>query len=190
MPPDILSRRFLGFCEPMKIEYNLTPRDWADFGEYCARTAPEFRRARRNSITSGVVTVVVLSILLWFTMGSLTMVIAAAVFGLAGAVFWPSRLVSRARSHMQERERQCLTGRHILEATPAALTARCNVTESTTRWVGIHNVAETPLHVFVMLNDVQGYVIPKARICEGDLQQFTSEAQKYASASAQSERVE
>jgi hypothetical protein len=28
-----------------------------------------------------------------------------------------------------------------------------------------------------MLNDVQGYVIPKARICEGDLDEFAREAQ-------------
>ena len=168
----------------MKIEYNLTPEDWADFGEYCVRTAPEALRARRNGITSAVVAVVVLSILLWLTIGSLTMVVTVAVFGLAGALFWPNHLVSHARSHMQERERPCLSGRHILETTPEALMARCDVTESTTRWVGIRHVAETKRHVFVMLNDVQGYVIPKARICGGDLQQFTSEAQKYASASA------
>lgn len=169
----------------MKIEYELTPEDWADFGEYCARTALEFRRARRNNITSGVITVIVLSILLWLTTRSLIMAVAAAAFGLAGALFWPNRLVSHARSHMQKRERPCLTGRHILETTPEALMARCDVTESTTRWAGVHHVAETPRHVLVMLNDVQGYVIPKARICEGDLNQFANEARRYASASAQ-----
>lgn len=173
----------------MKIEYELTPEDWADFGEYCARTAPEFRRARRNNITSGVITVVALSILLWLTTRSLTMVVSATVFGLAGALLWPNRLVSHARSHMQKRERPCLTGRHILETTPEALLSRCDVTESTTRWTGVHHVAETTRHVFVMLSDVQGYVIPKARICEGDLNQFANEARKYAAASARAASV-
>jgi hypothetical protein len=167
----------------MKIEYDLTPDDWADFGEYCARTAPEFHRARRNSIIVSLITVAVASIIIWLTTRSPTIVLCAAIFGLAGAILWPDRLVSHARSHMQNRERPCLTGRHVLEASPEALTARCNVTESSTKWVGVHRVAETPRHVFVMLNEVQGYVIPKARICEGDLRQFTTEAQKYASAS-------
>ena len=174
----------------MKIEYELTSEDWADFGEYCARTAPEFRRARRNNITWGVITVVAFSVLLWLATRSLTMVVATSVCGLAGALFWPDRLVSHARSNMQKRERLCLAGRHVLETTPEALMSRCDVTESTTRWAGVHHVAETARHVFVMLNDVQGYVIPKARICEGDLHQFASEAQKYASASAQAARVE
>ena len=169
----------------MKIEYELTPEDWADFGEYCARTAPEFRRAQRNNIMSGAITAVALSVFLWFTTRSHTIAVAAAVFGLAGALFWPNRLVSHARAHMQKRERPCLTGRHILETTPEALIARCDVTESTTRWAGVHHVAETTRHVLVMLNDVQGYVIPKARICEGDLNQFANEARKYSSASAQ-----
>jgi len=111
------------------------------------------------------------------------MVLCVAIFGLAGALLWPDRLVSHARSHMQRREQPCLTGRHVLEANPEALTAKCSVTESSTKWVGVHRVDETTRHVFVMLNDVQGYVIPKARIREGDLRQFTAEAQRYASAS-------
>ena len=173
----------------MKIEYDLTPDDWADFGEYCARTAPEFRRARHNNIMSGVIMAVALSVLLWFTTRSLTIVVASTVFGIAGAFFWPNRLVSHARAHMQKRELSCLNGRHVLEITPEALMARCDVTESTTRWAGVHHVAETTRHVLVMLNDVQGYVIPKARICEGDLSQFAYEARKYVAASAQVTRA-
>src|SRR5689334_16536356 len=115
----------------MRIEYQLTPEDWADFGEYCARTAPEFRRALRKNIASGVITAVVLAILLGLTTRSLTMVVAVAVCGVAGAVLWPNRLVSLARSRMQNRERSCLTGRHMLETTPEALVASCNVTQST-----------------------------------------------------------
>ncbi len=169
----------------MKIEYELTSADWADFGEYCARTAPEFRRARRNNILSGLITVVVLSTILWPTTASLVMVGFDAVGSVTGALLWPNRMVPHARSHMQKRERLCLSGRHILEAHADGLVARCNVSESTTRWISVHHVAETTRHVFVMLSDVQGYVVPKNGIHEGDLGQFTSEARRYASAAAQ-----
>ena len=169
----------------MRVEYELTPEDWADFGEYCARTAPEFRRASRRSIVSGVLAIVILCVLLWLTMRSLGLVVVAGAFGLAGLLLWPNQLVSRARSHMQRRELRCLTGRHILEATPEALIAKCDVTESTTKWAGVHHVAETTRHVFVMLSDVQGFVIPKARVQSGNLEQFASEAMEYASDSAQ-----
>jgi len=116
---------------------------------------------------------------------ALTVGASGAVFGLAGTLFWPNRLVSHARSQMRERELPCLTGRHILEATPDALVAKCDVTDSKTRWAGVHHVAETTRHVFVMLSSVQGYVVPKARIREGNLEQFAREAQMYSSASAQ-----
>jgi hypothetical protein len=89
---------------------------------------------------SGVITVIVISVLLWLTTGSIGLVVPAAVFGLAGALLWPDRLVSHARSHMRKRKLPCLTGCHILEATLEALIARCNVTESTTRWVGVHTL--------------------------------------------------
>jgi hypothetical protein len=175
MPRSILS---------MRIEYDLTAEDWADFGEYCARTAPEFRRAIHGGITSGVLTIVVVSGLLWLKTSSLGLVLVGAVTAVAWGLFWPRRLVSHVRAHMRKRQLQCLTGLHILEATPEALLAKCDVTESTTRWAGIDHVAETARHVFVMLSDVQGYVIPKARIRGGDLDQFAREAQSYASALA------
>ena len=179
-----------GARREMKIEYDLTPEDWGDFGEYCARTSPEFRRARRRSMVSGVLSIMIACVILWIMAGSLGSVVVVAVFGFAGLFLWPDRLVSHARSHMRERERPCLSGRHVLEATPDALVAKCDVTESSTRWAGVHHIGETTRHVFVMLNDVQGYVIPKARIRSGDLDQFASEAQKYASAPAQSARLQ
>jgi t-SNARE complex subunit (syntaxin) len=167
----------------MKIEYDLTAEDWAALGEHCARTAAECRHARRNSVALGVIVVVVVSILLWLTTASLTMVVTAAAGGLFGALFWPNSIVSQAREQMVRRERPCLTGPHVLEATARGLIAKCDVTESITRWAGVHRVDETTRHVFVMLNDVQGFVVPKARIRGGDLVKFVSDAQRYASAS-------
>src|SRR6187200_2084201 len=101
----------------MRIEYELTPEDWSDFGEYCARTSPEFSRARRRNMVSGLLFIVIACIIIWVMMASLASVVVVAVFGLAGHFLWPGRLVSRARSQMTKRERPCLTGLHALEAT-------------------------------------------------------------------------
>jgi hypothetical protein len=167
----------------MRVEYDLNADDWADFGEYCVRTAPEGRLAKRRGMVSAALTTAVLCALVWLKFG-LSWPVGAAIGGACWALYWPHRLVSHARAHMRSRKRLCLTGRHFAEATPEALITKCEVAESTTKWSGVHHVTETAHHVFVMLSDVQGFVVPKARIRSGDLDQFVREAQTYARSSS------
>src|SRR3954451_20098011 len=126
----------------MRIEYDLTAEDWADFGEYCARTSPEFRRATYGGVVSGAVAIVITCGVLWLQTESLASLALGALAGVAWILYWPHHLISHARAHMRKRELRCLTGRHLLEATPEALMAKCDVTESAMRWAGVHHVAE------------------------------------------------
>lgn len=167
----------------MRIEYELTPDDWAEFGEYCARTSPGFQRAKYVGVVVGLLLIVACSVLMWQRAEGIWWLVIGAFTAFAWGVFWPRHLVSHARAHMSRRQLPCLSGRHVMEPTPAALVAKCDITESSTRWAGIQNVTETTRHVFVMLSDVQGYVVPKARIVSGDANQFIREAQQFWSAS-------
>lgn len=163
----------------MKIEYELTKDDWADFGEFCARTAPEFVRAARVGVTSGVVFILGASGLLSLKSHAPWMLVAGGCAAVVWALFWPRRLVSHARVHMRERQRACLSGIHAMEATPEALNAKCDITQSSVRWTGVSHIAKTARHVFVMLSGGQGYVIPKERIRSGNVDEFVSEAEDY-----------
>ncbi|HEX6085951.1 MAG TPA: YcxB family protein [Thermoanaerobaculia bacterium] len=93
--------------------------------------------------------------------------------------YWPRYVIAHARSHMTRRELPCLRGRHAMEAAQQGLSAECDITHSTERWAGISAVAESATHIFVMLNDVQGYVVPKGRVTDGDVGAFLTEMNQY-----------
>ncbi len=169
----------------MRIEYDLTPEDWAAFGEHCARTAPGFRKTAHVGAVMGMALLLIATILVWQRTGSpfwLTVMLVATV---AWGWYWPRTLVAHVRGHMSRHERPCLRGRHALEARPDGLAARCDIAETLTRWAGIQSVVASNDHVFVMLTDVQGYVVPRARIAGGDLDEFVGEADRYVRANRQ-----
>ncbi|HEU4889118.1 MAG TPA: YcxB family protein [Thermoanaerobaculia bacterium] len=165
----------------MRIEYDITPEDWAAFGEYHARTSPQFRRATRVGVMNGM-----LILLLAGTAMSLAMhSIAWLALGLCGAAvwgwYWPRQVEANTRSYMAGKDLPCLRGRHVIEALPEGLRAKCDVTESLVAWVGVRGVIQTPEHVFVMLDRLQGYVIPKKLVVSGELEPFTREVERLAS---------
>jgi hypothetical protein len=62
---------------------------------------------------------------------------------------------------------------------PEGLTAKCEVTESLVRWPGVQAIVENGDHIFVMLNDVQGYVVPKRRVTSGGVDEFVRKLREY-----------
>ena len=165
----------------VRIEYDITPEDWAAFGEYHARTSPQFRSATR----SGVITGILVLLLAATTMSLAKHSIAWLVLGLCGAPawvwYWPRQVVANTRSYMARKDLPCLRGRHVMEALPEGLRAKCDVTESLVAWVGIRDVIRTPEHVFVMLDQLQGYVIPKKLVLSGELEPFAREVERFRS---------
>jgi hypothetical protein len=165
----------------VRIEYEQTPDDWAEFGEYCALNASQLRNAARNGVQNGTILfLMVFGAIAYFAKSWL-----AVVVGVALAAFWtwhwPRQLIRDARKSMAANDAPCLRGRHVLEALPEGLRAQCDVAETTTRWAGIHSIGETDTHVFVMLSEVQGYTIPRSRIVSGDLSALLKAVKLYRS---------
>jgi hypothetical protein len=166
----------------VRIEYDLSPEDWGAFGEYHARTSPQWKRATRLGVINGMVLVLIGAAVLWSDTRSMFW----PVFGVGAAAFWawywPRQVVANARSSMTRKDRPCLRGRHVMEALPEGLRAKCDVTDSTITWAGVRNVIPTPSHVFVMLDELQGYVVPAGRVLPQDLESFLREVERFRAA--------
>lgn len=167
----------------MQIEYELTPDDWGAFGEYNARNSPQFQRAKNRR---GVLNVVLLALSIGvaasiFAKSPVPLIIA--ICAAIGASWNASgRLITEVRTQMTSMERACLRGQHSLEVLPEGLRFRCDVSDSTIAWRGIRDVVETNDHVFVMLDEMQGYVVPKQRVISGDVRTFLLEVAKFRTA--------
>jgi YcxB-like protein len=166
----------------MQIEYVLTPDDWAAFGEYHARHSPHFQRVKNQAVLNGILLALVAGGTLWiFASPAVALVIAICV-AAGSAWYGPRQLVAHVRTHMVSKERACLRGRHFMETLPAGLRSRCDITDSTVAWAGIRDAIETPDHIFLMLDEMQGYVVPKQAIVAGDVGHFLREVAKFRAA--------
>ena len=162
----------------MRIEYDLTPEDCAAFGEYCVLNSPAVRRMTQVAVVGGIALSLITFGAFWLRSGSAWWLAAGFAVAVAWGWYWPRQVVANARAGMSNRERPCLRGRHVMEALPAGLVAKCDVTEATIRWVGIHSIARTTNHVFVMRSDIEGFVIPIGRVTSGDIDQFVKEVDR------------
>ena len=163
----------------MQIEYLLTPDDWAAFGEYHARHSRHLQNAKNTAILKGVLLALMIGVAASISTKSAVPLIIAACAAIGWSWNASGRLVAHVRAHMASKERPCLRGPHILEVLPAGLRSRCDITDSTVAWAGVREVIETSEHIFLMLDELQGYVVPKQRIVVGDPRQFLHEIAKF-----------
>lgn len=173
----------------MQIEYELMPDDWAAFGEYHARHSPHFQRAKNRSVLNGILLAVAIGVILSIYANPAAALIVAICAAAGSAWYAPRQLVAHVRAHMAGKERACLRGRHFMEALPAGLRSRCDIADSTVAWAGIRAVIETADHVFLMLDELQGYVLPKQRIVAGEIGRFLSEVATFRAAQPQACRA-
>lgn len=137
----------------MQIEYSLTPDDWAAFGEYHARNSPGVQRAKNRALLNGISLALSIGVATCIVVKSVVPLVIAACAATGWSWNSSGRLVARVRTHMTSKERSCFRGRHILEALPAGLRSKCDITDSTVAWVGVREVIETSDHIFMMLDD-------------------------------------
>jgi hypothetical protein len=165
----------------MRIEYELVPEDWAAFAEYCAGHEPSYRNVARTGRALGAFLLAGLCVIpasahhdtLWLGIG----VVAAA----AWIWLWPRFLVKSARENAVSKERPCLRGRHTMESSAEGLSARCEVTDSVTRWPGITAVHTAGDYVFVMLGECKGYTINRRRLVAGNIDGFLEDVARHRS---------
>jgi hypothetical protein len=163
----------------MRIEYELQPEDWAAFAEHCALTSPTYRRAARNVAVAGSLILFLLGAFAGAAANSVIWPAAGVALALAWLWYWPRQLVRSVRENAMRQERPCLTGRHVMEALPDGLHARCDITDSLTRWAGVTDIVAASRHVFVMLGEMKGYTISKSRVDSGDIESFITAARRY-----------
>jgi len=161
----------------MKVEYEITPEDWAAFGEYHARTSSHFRKFVHVGIAVGVVLLLAIGEILSLSTDSPVFVVVGLVAAIIWVLYWPRQVIANVRTHMARKDQPCLRGRHLMEVLPEGLHAKCDVTDSVIGWAGIRDVIRTADHVFVMLSDEQGYVVPKKRVITGDLEPLIDEVE-------------
>jgi hypothetical protein len=168
----------------MRIAYEITPEDWAAVGEHYVRTSAEMKRIRHMWVLGGILCVLGAAALLWSRTGSPVWMLAGLPLAAVWAWYWPRRVIANVRSYMARQDRPCLRGRHMMEALPEGLHARCDITNSTVAWIGIHDIIQTPDHVFVILAGLQAYVIPRKLVVAGEVDRFVVEAQRFHAQSA------
>jgi hypothetical protein len=160
----------------MRVEYELVPEDWAAFAEHCASRPRGLARFYMRLVGALLILVVVLHFI------GTTPQAAALALVLMGAWWWvsPQWLNWGMRQQAINRDRPCLKGRHVLEANSEGLHARCEVSESHHKWVGVRAVESSRTHVFVLIGESLGYTVPRTRILSGDLQRFVDVVNGYA----------
>lgn len=173
----------------MQIEYILTPDDWAAFGEYQARHSPSFQRAKTRTVLNGILLGVGIGIMLWIYATPVVALVVATCSVAGAAWYGPRQLIAHTRAHMAAKDRACLRGHHFIEALPEGLRSRCDIADSTLAWRGILNVIDTPDHIFIMLDELQGYVVPKQRIVAGDVARFLVAVEEFRATQEQTNRV-
>jgi hypothetical protein len=159
----------------MRIEYTLTPDDWAAFGEYHARTMPQMRRAMRRSLIGGIVLSVAIGAAFWAFAHSSVWLFIGLLYAVFWSWYWPRTFIANVRAHMSRKDRACLRGLHIMESSDKGLRIQCDISDSTMAWIGVQDVIENTSYVFVMFDGLQGCVVPKQRITAGDVGQFLGE---------------
>jgi len=163
----------------MQVEYELRPEDWGAFAERCAARSPSVQRTVLIVQAFGSFAMFVVVFRFTGVLSSQAAIIATL---LAGAWWWgtPRLMYRRVRREALTRERPCMRGRHLLDADSDGLHAKCDVTESLHRWSGVRSIESKGTHVFVFIGDSLGYVVPRARIVSGDLEEFVQVATSYA----------
>jgi hypothetical protein len=152
-----------------RVEYDLKPEDWAAFAEHCALRSRAFRQRttglRLMGLLAGLILIAVRG-------PSVPNVMLGAL--LAGVLWWGTP-GARLRSVAQQalaRKRPCNEGRHILEASDEGLRAKCDLSESLLKWPAVRAIDSRDTHVFVMVGESLGYVVPRSRVISGDLDRF------------------
>lgn|SRR5260370_13665806 len=115
-------------------------------------------------------------------------VISVSVAGLIVGVYifitYPRRLkASREKCirnlYVGDQGQGSIFGRHAVEITDNSFTEKTELGETTQKFSAIIGIEEIQGYIFIMLGPSLGWVIPRNKIEEGDLDQFTAELRNH-----------
>ena len=164
----------------MRIEYNLTSDDWEAFGDYCVDHAPSFTKARRQAQFMVVFFGGIFGSAIGAYYGVLWPLWIGLGIGVGGALYQIPRDIKKSTRDFVLRQRAIARqGRHVADARPDGLHTENDVASTRLNWAMIDRIDETPTHVFIMLAEASGYVIPRGPIPTSDLTQFVEAARAH-----------
>jgi hypothetical protein len=158
----------------IRLEYDVTPADFEAFNLHVAYRPRLKAQRRRQAIAILVLfplAVVAMGLffrgkggpdLVWFVLAQLAFgLVAAAAMILLSHLAYRRRLRAQVRSMLGRNPRESFLGKQQLEAGPEGVTIDSPLLRATYRWPAVVGAEETGAHLFVMLGEVYGIIIPK-----------------------------
>lgn len=160
----------------MKIKYKVDISDIVAFNQFHLDTSPLVRKQRIKMLIFAA-----------FVYGSVALLMGSgkhsiynmSVFVIVYAcfLFWYLRFgrkvsLKRIKQIYASGKNTGTFGEHELELLPNGIREVTSANEHITKFEGIERVEATETHVFVFFSSLSAYVIPKAKVTEGDLNTF------------------
>ena len=177
----------------MKLRYENVMEDLLAFQEFHYANSPEVRKmVLRGQFAVAVVSAGLLLILIEFTKSifpivNLPVAIGASVF--TGVLGWFNYPYATKRSWHKstkklysEGKNRGFVGWHDLLATEDSLISSGDMGETKLSWQVVERVESTPEFVFLYVSAMSAIIIPRARVTEGNVDEFLAVAQKNSSA--------
>lgn len=168
-----------------QIKYTTTIDDLIEFSEYIHSTTPTAVRAKHMRLLMVPLVLVVASVICFlmfpFVFGVL-MIVWAIITATINYAFYPRQLRRYFRKFYEDLNNQSTVGECVLEISADGITEESEGSSRRDAWSHIGSIEETPEAVYMMLGVTAAYIIPKARILEGDLDEFTNVAREFREA--------
>lgn len=159
----------------IRLEYEVTPADFEAFNLQVAYRPRLKAQRRRQAITLLILfPLAVMTIgllfpppkggpdLIWYILAQLAFgLVAAAAMILISHLVYRRRLRGVVRSMLGRNPRESFLGKQQLEAGPEGVTVESAHLRATYRWPAVVGIEETEAHLFVMLGEVYGIIVPK-----------------------------
>lgn len=160
----------------MKIKYRVDISDIVAFNQFHLDTSPLVRKRRAMML---ILVAIVYASIAFFMASSKHSVYNAVVFMIVYICFlvWYLRYgrkvnVKRIMKIYAGGKNTGIFGEHELELLPDGIREITSVNEHITKYEGIERVEATETHIFVFFSSLSAYVIPKAKVSQGDLDAF------------------
>jgi YcxB-like protein len=172
----------------MKVQYNLTVEDFAALQRFGESQQPSsgFRSRLWACIAIGVIACCVVAMansdgmaIQWDSLGIYVVLSFWAVLVyLVVATWWSKRTFPRT-AYAAANQRQ-MTENLLLELLPEGLKHSTHFSTNTLSWSVVKRIDETAEHLFFLLDDNSGFVIPRrAFAAETDYKSFAETARRY-----------
>lgn len=163
----------------MKIRYNLEIEDMAAFNQFCEGISSTVYRQRHKPLNIDLVSWIFVFVAVSLVMGIhypeviLSCILFSTISILTYYLFnryFSAKLLHWLYSKGKNKRIFC---EHELELAPDSIRATTNSAFNETKITDINCIGITPTHIFIFItNFVNAFVIPKAKVSEGDLDAF------------------